>query len=181
MTLVLGASLPNTVILGADSKTQRISVDRDTRAVVSIEPFTDRKLFKLSSAGVATYGSGPVNEPVPAVLIEELRWEMTVAEVMHFMQGRFKGADEMWALVGGWENGNPVLFDVCMDGSSPTRIDPGSLVVRGVKQAQVDVRSETAASVLALMLDRLDAASGVSVGPPFEFLVIPRTDVAQQT
>jgi len=178
MTLVIGACVADTVILGADSLTQVISISEGK--ITSIRSCIDRKLFKLTHAGIATHGSGLPNVPVPEVLTDELNSDWGVAEVIRFLKRRFKGADEMGALVGGLDtSGNPVLFDVSMNGSEPQQIVrregcTSPLVLRGVKNLQQDQQPPgTVASVLAQMLALLIDNSGPNVGPPYEFLVIP--------
>jgi hypothetical protein len=178
MTLVIGACVADAVILGADSLTQVISINEGK--ITNISSRIDRKLFKLTRAGIATHGSGLPNMPVPAVLTDELNPEWSVSEVIRFLQRRFKGADEMGALVGGLDaTGNPVLFDVSMSGSEPQQIVrregcTSPLVLKGVKNLQQDQQPPgTVTSVLAQMLALLNENSGHNVGPPYEFLVIP--------
>jgi hypothetical protein len=176
VTLVLGTCLPRAVVLGADSKTERWKIDETTGAVLGIDFIVDRKLFKLSRAGVATYGSGPAGEKVPAVLTKELQPEWSVSEVIQFLQKRFRGADEMGALVGGLDDrGDPCLFDVRMSGADPQPIVPPQLVLRGLRnQLHDQLTPATPASVLAQMLELLRESTGPHVGPPYEFLVLTR-------
>jgi hypothetical protein len=177
MTLVLGACTTDAVILGAESRTGVLVINR-AGTVVSTGTQIDRKLFKLARVGIATYGAGPADVRVPDVLSAELHSEWGVAEVVSFLQQRFATAgDSMGALVGGLgELGEPVLFDVHMDGSQPTPIVPQpQLALRGIENGERELPPpHTAASVIAQMLERLTAcADRPDVGPPYEFLLIP--------
>jgi hypothetical protein len=182
VTLVLGACVADAVVLGADSKTQVYTIDASTGSVVKTASMIDKKLFKLTRVGIATYGSGPPNVRVPKVIADDLQSEWGVSEVIAFLQDRFKGADDMRALVGGLDDhGTPALFDVCMSGASPQQIIPRiggplPLVLRGVQNAQLEQRAPgTSVSVITQMLELLTASAGPHVGPPYEFLVISRT------
>jgi hypothetical protein len=181
MTLVLGSWVADHVILAADSMTHVCMMNMETHAITYGEPLTDRKLFKRRRAGIATYGTGPVNVRVPDVLNQELQADWTVSEVIAFLQRRFSGADEMSALVGGIDDrGDPCLLDVSMSGTEPKRVVPSigeaaPIVFRGFVNGQLDQTApRTATSVMAQMLEKLGIHSGFHVGPPYEFLLIPR-------
>jgi hypothetical protein len=181
VTLVLGACVGDSVVLGADSKTQVYTIDASNGAIVKTASMIDRKLFKLTRVGIATYGSGPPNVRVPKVIADDLQSEWSVREVIAFLQDHFRGADDMRALVGGLDDHDtPALFDGCMSGASPQKIVSGiggplPLVLRGVQNAQLEQRVPgTSASVITQMLELLTATAGSNVGPPFEFLVISR-------
>jgi hypothetical protein len=185
MTLVLGACATDAVVLGADSKIQVHTFDGYTGPLVKIEPGVGRKLFRIGRAGVAVHGIPLLGVDVPTVIYaEQLHSQINVMEVMHWLQARFKGADHMHALVGGWDDqGEPALFDVCMSGAEPfVRLprQPAWLVLRGTVTEQRDQRPPgTSGSVIAQMLDVFAEHRGnPNVGPPYEFLVIPHTTPA---
>jgi hypothetical protein len=179
VTLVLGGCTSKAVVLGADSTVWVATVDTDKQIVVASTSRTDRKLFKLARAGIATYGGAA--EHVPTVLTNELKLEWSVSEVIGFLQQRFKSADQMRALVGGLENGAPVLFEVGMSDHSlqPIVSKPGRpppVALRGLRHGAVDQRPPgTVASVIEQMLELLAETTGPHVGPPYEFLVISDT------
>lgn len=175
MTLVLGACTADAVVLGADSKIQIFTIDKTTGALSAIASDVDKKLFKFARAGIATYGAGPPSVHVPTVVAAaRLDSQSHVGEVMQWLQNRFKDARGMGALVGGLDDrGAPVLFDVPDLTAGRQPIAAGLLVLRGV-QKQEQPAPGTPESVIAQMLTLLQANSDPQVGPPYEFLVIPR-------
>ena len=180
VTLVLGTCLSNALVLGADSITQVLTLDSNNN-LLDVRSMIDRKLFKFARAGVATYGAGPPGVRVPDVIASEAQSDWSAQDAISFLQRRFKGADEMRALVGGVDDhGAPALWDVCMSGASPQRIvpllGPLPIAVRGKKNLEVDQRLPgTPAGVIEQMLELFAENAGIEVGPPYEFLVIPGT------
>jgi hypothetical protein len=176
VTLVLGACTTDAVVLGADSKIQVHTIDKATGSVSSIGSDVDRKLFKFARAGIATYGTGPPSVHVPTVVAAaRLEPQSNIGEVMQWLLDRFKDAPDMGALMGGLDDrGAPVLFDVPnLSSAARQPIAAGLLVLRGVKTLEQQALG-TPESVIAQMLPLLHTNSGPHVGPPFEFLVIPR-------
>ena len=185
MTLVLGAIAVDAVVLGADSRTEVWVITGD--AVRSGGTLCDRKLFKVERVGIATYGAGPAGVRVPDVLASELQPGWGVADAVNYLQPRCASVgDSMGALVGGLDDrGDALLVDLHMDGSAPRPIAsaigvPGAVVLRGVENSQRHQREPyTAAAIMAQMFELLLAAAGnPAVGPPYEFLVIPRPAIA---
>jgi hypothetical protein len=192
MTLVLGTCVDGAVVLSADSKCIVATQQPDGSCKPS-GSIVDRKLFKFGHVGVATHGFGPTNTHVPTIIeaerIPPLSDTKDVIQVIHWLQKRFSDATGMHALVGGFDRkGNPVLYDVDMKGGDPRPVallsdKPRKIVLRGDLTDTEDQQPPgsggilgtpgTAGSVMDQMLGLLVSNSSDSVGPPYEFLVIP--------
>ncbi len=179
MTLVLGAFTSDAVVLGADSRVwHETTADSADGNIVTSTSATDRKLFKLATAGIATYGTA--TEHVPTAIDKGLDSNWDIPQAIRFMQERFNNAEQMFALVGGWERGAPVMYEVGMSGGNPRAIipefgRPPQIALRGLRHSPVDQRPPgTVASVIEQMLEILAESAGPHVGPSYEILVIPR-------
>jgi hypothetical protein len=181
MTLVLATCTSEAVIFGADSRVRTCTIDPVTQNRVLLpELGTERKLFMLERIAIAAYGDGPAFH-VPTVITYALPTRSAIYDVIRFLHATFSSAPDMHALVGGYDNGLPLLFDVRMNGQSmplfPAMNQSPEIHHRGLPEGPGTIpqpSNATVENVISQMRILLEASISDFIGPPFDFVVIPR-------
>lgn len=110
-----------------------------------------------------------------------MKTDWRLDQVIDSFSNHFRDSPRMGALVGGLNEGNALeLHDLDMGKQTKSLVLsdslPRSIVVRGASGTLTPPEPLTIASALSLMLGALQMGANLhpDIGPPYEFLVIPR-------
>jgi len=173
MTLLLAAVVADAVILAADSRV----TGSDPSAGFCI----GKKLFKCGNVGIATTTfeqKAKALESIPTIIERDFRPDLSVQEVCCLMQLRLKGDSGIGALITGFEEDVPVVYEVRVPTGWGKRLPDAtggtSSIVTFGGTFPLATSPSTINSVVAEMLAQFHANVGPTIGPPYDFLVIER-------
>jgi hypothetical protein len=183
MTLVLAALAGDAVVLVAD---RRVLV----RAPGEQWHTTDDKLHHVAGFGIATFGEGPPNDPVPQAFAElalEPRAAQNVDALAHAIRHRFArhgpAVAGMRILAGGFADNGPGVWTIDAQTGRASRLVPelgrppfwscGRTVPFNDVPPLCDGDAE-GVSQFFLSVQRDESARSDDVGPPYDVWVIRR-------